>query len=293
MRIAGVTLTGSSLALSLGAGYAPNPGDEYVLIDNVDAGSSIVGVFDGLPEGANFAVGGYAFKISYTGGDGNDVVLASNVAPTISPITNKATEISTPISFTFSISDTDDAVDGLWLYAESSNLALVNGGLNGTLMLGGGISFSGSGTERTITITPTTEMTGLAVITVTVDDGGDSDYETFVLAVGVNSPPEFTSSPGLTATVGVAYSYAITAIDSDAGDTLTITATILPGWLTLADEGDRTAVLTGIPAIANTGPNTVTLQVSDGEAVVPRTFVITVEEGERIVIFVPLVMKSD
>ena len=89
----------------------------------------------------------------------------------------------TPITVTFVISDTDSALDSLWLYAESSNLSLVNGGLSGTLMLGGGISFGGSGVTRTVTITPTAGMTGTTTISVTVDDGELTDGDNFILNV--------------------------------------------------------------------------------------------------------------
>jgi hypothetical protein len=104
-------------------------------------------------------------------------------SPTISDIADQATKVSTPITVTFTISDTDSALDSLWLYAKSSNLSLVNGGLSGTLMLGGGISFGGSGMTRTITITPLNDVMGTSTITVTVDDGELAASDSFVLSV--------------------------------------------------------------------------------------------------------------
>jgi hypothetical protein len=50
-------------------------------------------------------------------------------------------------------------------------------------MLGGGISFGGSGVTRTITITPIDDVTGKSTITVTVDDGTLTASDSFVLAV--------------------------------------------------------------------------------------------------------------
>jgi len=52
------------------------PGQSYVIIDN-DGTDPVTGTFTGLPEGATVIGYGYAFKISYAGGDGNDVVLTA------------------------------------------------------------------------------------------------------------------------------------------------------------------------------------------------------------------------
>jgi protocatechuate 3,4-dioxygenase beta subunit len=47
---------------------------EFILINNVGS-SPVVGTFDGVPEGTELSVGGVFFKITYVGGDGNDVTL--------------------------------------------------------------------------------------------------------------------------------------------------------------------------------------------------------------------------
>ncbi|MCP4537493.1 MAG: hypothetical protein GY832_10135 [Chloroflexi bacterium] len=103
--------------------------------------------------------------------------------PTISDIADQSTKINTPVTVTFTISDTGGLPDSLWLYAESSNLSLVNGGLTGTVMAPDGISFSGSGVTRTITITPMDDVMGKSTITVTVDDGELSASDSFVFTV--------------------------------------------------------------------------------------------------------------
>jgi autotransporter-associated beta strand protein len=69
-----VTLTGA--ALSLAGGYAPVPGDSFVLIAN-DGADPVVGTFAGLPEGATLVFNGVTLRISYAGGTGNDVVLSA------------------------------------------------------------------------------------------------------------------------------------------------------------------------------------------------------------------------
>jgi hypothetical protein len=75
-----VTIGGSDSALALDFGYAPRLGDEFVVIRN-DSMTQINGTFAGLPEGARFLSGGFEFLITYTGGDGNDVVLTAVPEP--------------------------------------------------------------------------------------------------------------------------------------------------------------------------------------------------------------------
>ncbi len=179
-------------------------------------------------------------------------------------------------------SDVETELGSLWLYAESSNLALVNGDLTGTLMLSGGISFDGSGTNRTVTITPTTGMTGTACITITVNDGELIAYDAFTLSVTANNPPQFISSPVETATVGVPYTYAISATDPDAGDTLTFAAPVSDTWLTLSQLTTRTASLTGAPLIAGEVP--VVLQVTDGEGSATQALSFSTDHCRQLVI---------
>ncbi len=93
-----------------------------------------------------------------------------------------------------------------------------------------------------------------------------------------NSAPEFTSTPVTTAKEGLVYTYNITTSDADAGASLTIVSSTLPPWLTLTDNGDGTALLTGTPSSANVGANEVVLAVTDGFITTPvnQEFSITV-----------------
>src|SRR5262249_28869575 len=68
-----VTLIDPTLQVVL-PGLLPAPGQSFTIIDN-DGSDSIVGTFNGLPEGATFTASGVPFRITYTGGTGNDVVL--------------------------------------------------------------------------------------------------------------------------------------------------------------------------------------------------------------------------
>ena len=72
-----VTGAGSTVSLggslSVQVGFAP-AGQSFTIIDNGGSGP-VAGTFGGLPEGALVQVGARTFRISYRGGDGNDVVL--------------------------------------------------------------------------------------------------------------------------------------------------------------------------------------------------------------------------
>ena len=89
----------------------------------------------------------------------------------------------------------------------------------------------------------------------------------------VNTAPTITSTAILIATEATAYSYTLTATDADAADTLTMSATGLPAWLTF-DTG--TGVLSGTPASGDVGDVAITLTVNDGTDSVNDAFTITV-----------------
>ncbi len=55
-------------------------GSQFTILRKNSAGP-ISGLFNGLPEGQTFSAAGYSWRISYVGGDGNDVVLTSLTGP--------------------------------------------------------------------------------------------------------------------------------------------------------------------------------------------------------------------
>ena len=69
-------LRDSRLDLTYLEGGVIKKGDTFTIIDNKTT-SPMQGTFKDLPEGAEITVGGATFKISYVGGDGNDVVLTA------------------------------------------------------------------------------------------------------------------------------------------------------------------------------------------------------------------------
>jgi hypothetical protein len=80
LRVNGTVSIGDCVLVPI-LGYQPASGQSFVIIDN-DGGDDVVGEFYGLPEGAALNIGGRRHFITYRGGDGNDVVLTRNHAPT-------------------------------------------------------------------------------------------------------------------------------------------------------------------------------------------------------------------
>src|SRR5205807_10538698 len=75
----------ASLFPAIGSAYSPAVGDSFTIIDKSSPGP-VTGVFNGLPEGGSFIEGGARFRVTYAGGDGNDVVMrveATGVQPAV------------------------------------------------------------------------------------------------------------------------------------------------------------------------------------------------------------------
>ena len=130
------------------------------------------------------------------------------------------------------------------------------------------------------------------------DSASAADTQAFTVTVSnANDAPLFTSTPLTAATEDIAYTYHITATDADAGDVLTITAPILPGWLALTDNGDGTATLSGTPDNGEVGEHGVELRVEDSaSAADTQAFTVTVsvaeEEEGGYHIYLPIVLRN-
>lgn len=131
----------------------------------------------------------------------------------------------------------------------------------------------------TLTGTPTNNGVGNNGVNLQVSDGTLNSTQQFTIVVSnTNDPPTFTSTALTTGTQDTTYTYDVTTDDPDTDDTLTITAPTLPAWLTLTDNGDRTATLSGTPTNDNVGDNNVSLLVSDGTATATQNFIINVTD---------------
>ena len=105
-----------------------------------------------------------------------------NTAPTISAIADKTTAEDAVATVSFTVGDIQTAAGSLVVTAMSSNL---------TVVPAAGLSFGGSGANRTLTVTPAADASGQSTITVTVRDPGNLTAQSiFVLTVtpGADAP---------------------------------------------------------------------------------------------------------
>jgi VCBS repeat-containing protein len=160
----------------------------------------------------------------------------------------------------------DSDVDGDTLTA-----SLVSGPAHGSLTLNVDGNFS---------YTPDADWNGTDSFTYTTNDGAlDSNVATMTITVNpVNDAPTVPSSAVTAATEDAAYSCTITTRDVD-GDVPTIMAPTLPAWLTLVDNKDGTATLSGTPTNADVGDHSVELEIDDGALTELQDFTLTVSEA--------------
>ncbi len=103
--------------------------------------------------------------------------------PSVEDVAHKATEQNTPLSLSLNVGDASLGI---------SSVNAASG--NQTLVPDANLSVSGTGSTRTLQITPVANLSGTATITLTVNgSNGRSMSDTFVLNVEVvNVPPTFT-----------------------------------------------------------------------------------------------------
>ncbi|NJP07483.1 MAG: tandem-95 repeat protein, partial [Chloroflexaceae bacterium] len=223
-------------------------------------------ILTGTP--TNAEVGDHLVELAVTDGTITETqTFTITVANVNDPPVFTSTPVTTAtqdITYTYSISTTDD---------DGDTLTITDVTLPAWLTL----TDNGDGTA-TLTGTPTNADVGNNPVELEVSDGTVTIVQTFTIAVAnVNDAPVFTSTPVTAANEDTVYTYNISTDDVDASDTLTITALTLPSWLTLTDNGDGTATLTGTPTNAEVGNHNVVLEVTDGIAApVQQSFTITV-----------------
>ena len=111
-----------------------------------------------------------------------------NDPPSITSIADQTFSENGTTTVSFSIDDIDDLVGSLNVSATSSNMSLVTSG---------GFSFSPTASNMTMTVRPSCGETGVAVITVTVTDGGAPALtSTAVFSVTVTPAPAFEITGG-------------------------------------------------------------------------------------------------
>ena len=115
---------------------------------------------------------------------------------------------------------------------------------------------------------------GQQSVTIRVRDAhGASDQQSFTLTVAANAPPVITSTPVLTALVGVKYQYRITARDPEGG-VIRFQLANLPAGMTLIPT---TGAIEWTPTSAQSGTQSVTAEAVDpGGLTASQSYTITV-----------------
>ena len=120
-----------------------------------------------------------------SGADKSSPSSKANTPPTISAIADQVistNQVAGPLKFT--VGDAETTTNKLILSATSSNRKLVPVAK---------IVFGGSGSKRTVTVTPRSNESGTSLITVVVTDGqGAKASERFLLTVNPTTADKFT-----------------------------------------------------------------------------------------------------
>ena len=223
--------------------------------------------------------------------------VSSNTAPTISDIGDQSIDQDQtmgPIDFT--VDDAESANGSLTVTATSSNTGLV---------ANNDISLGGSGSSRTITVTPDAGESGTTTITVTVSDGDLQDSETFVLTVNeivsANTAPVISDISNQSVTQDQTMGPVSFTVDDDetSSNDLTLqsscsnTSLVPNNAIIFGGSGDnRTVTIT--PATGKFGTATITLTVTDGELQDTETFELEVmEAAESEITFSVTVQDAD
>ncbi len=108
---------------------------------------------------------------------------SANATPVIAKIGSQSAMDGETIPVTVLVQDNDTPLGNLVLSAVSSDSTIVDAS---------GLVFSGSGSQRTLSVTPLVGRSGNVTLTVTVSDGNSSASENFALTVTLNNPPVVT-----------------------------------------------------------------------------------------------------
>lgn len=264
-----ITRTGNTtlaLNVSFAVGGTCTPGSDYIAASSpatITSGATyvdlpIVTTNDSLPEAVE------TVQITLTAGAGYYAIGSSsqavvnvtdddNTAPQISDITNCVTAEDTPsATLAFTVADAETAPGSLTLSRQSGNL---------TLVPLSGIVFGGSVSNRTVTVTPATNQTGSATITVTVTDAhGLSASDSFVISVSPVNDAPVASGQNVFVQTNTPKAILLAATDVDSGS-LTYTVVTNPSRGTLSGTAPN---LVYSPDTGYEGSDYFTFRANDG-----------------------------
>lgn len=208
------------------------------------------------------------------------VDLTANTAPSIVGPADQMIQInSSTTTLSITVDDSDEGASALTLDVSSDNNILIN--------ITSGINIAGSGSSRTIDITPETNNVGTATLTLTVTDtGGATATVSFILTVeDLANAPTITQLADVTMLKNTTSGAISFTIDDPQGAATLAGPTAVSSNATLFDSvglvltgtsPDYTLTLT--PEADETGMAVVTVSVSDGTVTVSRSFQVSVTE---------------
>jgi VCBS repeat-containing protein len=242
----------------------------YTPADNANGSATVTVYLKDSGDGANTSAAAI-FTISVT---------AENDKPTLTGDDAISTNEDTPFIYHFTVGDVEDTAGSLALSWDTSDTSLLT---KANMVLGG------SGTDRTLTLTPVANRSGNVNVTITVkDSGGLSVTRTVVFTVNaVNDAPVISDIADRTINEDIssgAIGFAISDVDSSlTGCDVTAVSSnqsvIAAAGVHLDGSGaNRTITLT--PVANSSGETTITITVDDksgsATAVTTATFKVTV-----------------
>jgi Ca2+-binding RTX toxin-like protein len=249
----------STPALSVSTGTLPSG---VTFTDNANGTATLAGTPAAGTQGT------YPVTITATGGGGTvnqSFVLTVNPAPPASISSATSTTFTVGTAGTFSVttsgfSSTPTITD---TGALPSGVTLTDNH-NGTATLAG---TPGAGTQASYPIT------------ITAMQGSTTAMQSFTLTVAAAASGEITSPNHTLFTVGSHGSFTVTTSGFSSTPTITSTGSTLPSGVTLVDNGNGTATLSGTPATGTNNTYTLTITATSGGDVVPQTFTLVVANG--------------
>jgi len=207
----------------------------------------------------------------------------TNTPPGITTLSDQTIQVNqTTPALAFTVSDGQNPADSLTLDKDSSNTAVIP--LDN-------ISFGGSGSNRTITVSAG-NVTGTSTVTIRVSDLGDLTNSTsfLVTVIPSNSPPVISQITPTNTLTGIPVVVPFTVFDAEtAAGSLAVTRTSLNTNLvpttsiTLGGSGsNRTATIT--PAFGRCGVAIINLTVSDNTNSTATNFAVMVRPSPGVVL---------
>ncbi len=119
-----------------------------------------------------------------------------------------------------------------------------------------------------------------SVVTRDYDGGRLFLHGTKIQAIHDNTPKVSNKSPLTQTTEDKEYTYTSDISDADPSDTLTVTATALPAWLTLTPEANN-FTLSGTPTSDDLGSHDINLTITDGKIPVHINYTLVVKSATQ------------